>query len=315
MKIKFNLGWILAVAASIIVAAMSFMSFYYLESGNLVLPIIVAICLLVLPIVVNMYLIPAKECSKPFYFHQEAVKEGVLVAVMIILFIATMPLVNHFFTVNSRTEKIANTIADQRNQLEDMQVSYSKHVDRRVENYKAYLTEVLVNKDIDRNKYDSVFQNGSDDIELLVRKGLHDKLYLGGLRDSVFAVYESENINWWQLPAVMNKVGDISTALEKNYNLMSQRDQSVTVDNIPQNEYWTYEYTSVSDMMANFTVSDGFVSSIWTVISVLIAYFFIMLPYFSAERDSRSKGLFTELFKSEDRDEDNLRFNGSIGKL
>lgn len=315
MKIKFNLGWILAVAAAVILAAMSFMSFYYLESGALVLPIIVATCLLVLPIMVNMYLIPAKECAKPFYFHKEAVKEAGLVVVMTLLFIVSMFLVNHFFTVNSRTEKIANAIADQRCQLEDMQVSYSKHIDRREKNYTAYLKEVLDNKDYDRDTYNRVFQNGSNDIELLVKKGLHDKLILGGLRDSVSVVYDSEKISWWQLPAIMNKVGDISTALEKNYNLMSQRDQNVSVDNIPQNEYWTYTYTPVSDMMANFTASDGFITSIWTVISVLIAYFFILLPYFSAERDSRSKGLFTELVKGKDKEYESQQFNDGIGKL
>lgn len=314
MKIKFNLGWILSVAAAVVVAAMGFMSFYYLEGGNLVLPIIVAICLLVLPIVVNMYLIPAKECSKPFYFHKEAIKEATMLVAAILLFIISMLLVNHFFTVNNRTDKIATIVADQRRQLEDMQASYVKHIKGRENNYKAYLNEVLHNKERDLITYNRVFPNGSNDIELLVRR-LHNDLSLEGLRESVSAVYDTESISWWQLPAVMNKVGEISTALENNYNLMTQRDHNVTADNIAQDDYWTYSYTSVRDMMANFTSSDGFITSIWTVISVLIAYFFIMLPYISADRDSRSKGVFAELLKSEDKEYNHAQFNEGIGKL
>lgn len=314
MKIKFNLGWILAIAAAIVLAAMGFMSFYYLFSGNLILPIIVSVCLLVLPIIVCGNLVPAKECEKPFYFHKEAVKEAVLLVTMILLLIISMLLVNHFFTVNSRTEKIASTVADQRHQLEEMQASYIKHIENREDNYKAFLKEVLDNKERDLVTYNRVFPNGSNDIELMVRR-LHNDLSLEGLRDSVSAVYDSENIAWWQLPAVMNKVGEISTSLEKNYNLMTQRDHHVTVDNMAQDDYWTYSFTSAKDMMENFSVSNGLITSLWAVISVLIIYLFIMLPYFSADRDSRSKGLFAELLKGEDKEYNKPQFNEGIGRL
>lgn len=313
IKIKFNLGWILAIAAAIIMAAMGFMSFYYLFGGNLILPI-VTICLLVLPIVVNMFLVPAKECAKPFYFHKEAVKEATMLVAMIALFIVSMPLVNHFFTVNSRTEKIGNTVADQRHQLDEMQLSYSNHIESRERNYRIYLQEVLDNKERDMVTYKRVFPNGSNDIELMVRE-MHNKISLDGLSGSVSTVYDSENISWWKLPSVMNNVDEISTALSNNYDLMVQRDHNFTKDEIAQEDYWTYSYTTAKDMMDNFTVSAGFITSLWTVLSVLIAYIFIMLPYIAAERDSRSNGLFAELRKSEDKEDDDLLFNGNIGKL
>lgn len=314
MKIKFNLGWILAIAAAIVVAAMGFMSFYYRTGGNLVWPIIVAVCLLVLPIVVNMFLVPAKECAKPFYFHDAAVREALLLGAMIILFLASMPLVNHFFTVNSRTEKIASVVADQRRQLDEMQESYSKHVDNRTANYRAYLKEVVANKDHDVNTYNRVFPSGSNDIELMVRD-VQNKISLEGLKDSVAGVYETENISWWQLPSVMNNVEGISTALENNYNLMVQRDHNVTED-MAQGDYWTYSYTNAEDIMSQFTSTKGFISSLWTVLSILVAYLLILLPYIAAERDSRSKGLFVEMRKKEDDEEgDDMIGTGSIGKL
>ena len=311
MKINFNLGWILAIAAAIIVAAMGFMSFYYLSEGELILPSIVAACLLVLPIVVNSVLVPSKECAKPFYFHQEAVKEASMLVVMALLFIASMPLVNHFFTVNARTEKIANTVADQRRQLDEMQQSYSNHIESRERNYRAYLHEVLDNKNHNMDLYNRVFPNGSNDIELMVRE-LHNKVSLDGLNDSVSAVYGRENISWWELPSVMNHVDEISTALDNNYKLMFERDHNFTKDEIAQEDYWSYFYTSAEDIKSNFTKSAGFISSLWTVLSVLLAYFFIMLPYFVAERDLRSDGLWAELRKSENFDGEE---QAGIGRL
>ena len=314
MKIKFNLGWILAIAAAIVLAAMGFMSFYYRTGGGLVLPIIVAVCLLVLPIVVNMFLVPAKECEKPFYFHKEATKEMLLLVAMIVLFLVSMPLVNHFFTVNSRADEISNAVTDQRRQLEEMQVSYSNHVETRTEIYSVFLNEVVTNKDIDQATYDKVFPNGSNDIDLMVR-GFKNKISLEGLNDSVTDVFKSEKISWWQLPTVMKNVETISTLLDKNYNLMVARDHSVTDDEMGQSDYWTFDYTKAADIKAMFTKSDGIISSIWTVLSVLIAYLLIMLPYIVAERDLRSKGLFAELRKGDYKEDEDFGENDNIGRL
>ena len=315
MKIEFNLGWIAAIAAAIGVSAMGFMSFYYRTGGTLLWPIIVAICLLVLPIVVNMFLVPAKECSKPFYFHSAAVKETALLGAMLVLFIASMLLINHFFTVNGRTETIASAVTDQRKQLDEMQESYSKHVDNRTNNYRAYLNEVLTNKDHDMATYNRVFPDGSSDIEVMVRT-MKNKISLDGLNDSIDGVYGSEKIRWWQLPSVMNNVEGISTALENSYNMIVQRDHNDTIDHIAQNDYWDYTYTTAGDIISNFTTPAGFISSPWTIVSMLIAYLLIMLRYLAADRDSRSKGLFAELRKKgKDDEDDNLVETGTIGKL
>lgn len=313
MKIKFNLGWILAIAAAIVLAAMGFMSFYYLFGGQLIWPIIVASCLLILPIVVNMFLVPAKECTKPFYFHKEAIKEATMLSIMVVLFIVSMPLVNHFFTVNGRTDEIASAVADQRNQLEGMQQSYSKHIKAREEDYRIRLREVLENKERDIERFQMFFPNGVNDTLLMVRE-MHNKISLEGLSDSAPTVYDREEISWWQLPSVMNNVEGISSALEKNYNLMVERDHNFTID-MGENDYWSYAYTSANNMMEKFTKSAGFITSLWTVFSVLIVYFFILLPYIAAERDSRSKGLFVELKKSNEDENYYSPVNSNIGKL
>ena len=313
MKIKFNLGWILAIAAAIVLAAMGFMSFYYRTGGSLVLPIIVAVCLLVLPIVVNMFLVPAKECEKPFYFHKEATKEMLLLVAMIVLFLVSMPLVNHFFTVNSRTEQIATEVDKQRKQLEDMKVSYSKHVEFRTKAYRAYLQEVYDHQNTDPVTYEEVFPDGSNDLDLMVRN-VYNKISLEGLNDTASAILNKEKISWWQLPSVMKNVDIISSALERNYKLMVERDHNFT-EGMDEGDFWTYSYTTASDIKSMFTKTDGIISSLWTVLSVLIAYLLIMLPYIVAERDLRSKGLFAELRKDDDNVDEDSGDNENIGRL
>ena len=312
MRIKFNLGWILAIAAAIVVAAMGFMSFYYRTGGNVVLSSFVAALLLALPIVVNMFLVPAKECSKPFYFHKMAVQELLMLAAMLILFALSLFAVNHFFTVNSRTEQISSVVTDQHRQVEDMKASYKKHVDFRETAYRAYLQEVYDHRNTDLATYEKVFPSGSNDTALMVRN-LHNKISIEGLSDSTSAILKQEKISWWQLPSVMKNVDAITSTLEQNYNLMVARDHSFN-ENMAPEDYWTYSYTKAENVMDYFTKPDGPISSIWTLISVLVAYLLIMLPYITAERDSRSKGLFAELGKDEDEDESMIE-NGSIGKL
>lgn len=311
MKIKFNLGWILAVAAANTVAAMGFMSAFYRTGGDLTWPIIIATLLLVLPIVVNMLLVPAKECPKPFYFHREAVKEIWLLIALVCLMVASMFCVNHFFTVNSRTKTIASTVKEQREQLEKMQESYRRHTSERTKAYKGYLNEVSRNKKNDETTYKRVFPNGANDIGLMVMN-LENKI---SIKDSTLAIIPDDNISWWNLPMEMKNVMAISNNLENNYNTLQELDRSTDIDAIAEKDYWTYSFTPAADVMSEFKTPEGIIPGKWTVLAILVAYIFIFLPYFAAERDSRSKGLWTELFENKDKMDDDYVSSGNIGKI
>ena len=310
MSIKFNLGWILAITAALLLAALGFLSFFYGGGGELLWPIVVAVALFVLPLLVCMFMVPAKECSRPFYFHKEAVKEGLLLLAMIVLFLGSMPLINHFYTVNSRADRISEAVSNQRKQLDEMQESYGKHVQNRVKYYRAYLNEVAANKRNDPGTYAKVFPNGSDDIDLMVQ-AMNNSISLVGLKDSVGVKYGSDKIRWWQLPSIMNNVENISGALDKNYQLMLERDRNFTDD---KGANWEYEYSKADDIMPLFTKRSGLISSLWAVLSSIIAFIIILLPYMAADRDSRSGGLFAELFKHDDEEEDLFK-DRSIGRI
>lgn len=282
MKIEFNLGWILAIAAALVVAAMGFISFYYLTGGDLTRSAIVAGCLLVIPVVIVMLLVPAKECN-PGLFHPSAVKEAVLLGIMLVLLIASMSLVNHFFTVSGRTDTIDKAVMDQNQQAKMMSQGYKAHVEGRLENWGSYL--ILRNvKDVDINV-----------------EAMKDSILPAGL-DTIGSVSGGKNLSWWQLPRMMKNVEQISAPLEALYNTLQKYDKSFNKDGMAGK--WTYEYTKAEDLMSHFTASEGFISNLWTVVSVLIAYLLILLPYFAADRDSRSKGLWNELFKNGYRSDD-----------
>lgn len=317
MKIKFNLAWILAIAVAVIMAAMGFMSFYYRTGGGLVWPIVVAVCLLALPIVTVAYLEKYKGCSKPFFFRPAAIKEISLLGALLLLCVASMALVNHFFTVNGRTKQIETVVADQRKQLIEMKQDYARHVDGRVKNYDDWLRLVISAKEHDNVRFNEVFgsnTNPSEDDISVKKEFLRGRITLEGLSDSVSGVFNQEQYHWWMLPRVMNNVEEITSVLKNSHDLMVQRSHNDTV-NMNTADYWEYSYTQADDIMSFFTKSDGFISNIWTVLSILLAYLCIMLPYLMTDRDSRHKGLFIELKKKDEYEEEVSDDQIGIGSL
>lgn len=326
MKIKFNLGWILAVAAALVLAAMGFMSFYYLNGGKPLWGIIVAVCLLVIPVIVCMQLVKAKGCSKPFYFHRAAVTEMTMLLVMLVVLVGAMAATNHFFTVNSRTKQIQEVVGNQRTQLDEMTVDYRNYVASRVSNYKSTLETVLTNRVGNEQLCDKLHMNDTADVKFMV-DNLNGKISIPKQKDTIPDVMSNETMRWWQLPTVMNKVEDITSALQNRYDFLVERAKNDTADmtvlreygnehpslGIIVPEYWSFSYSSASDIMNYFTDSKGFISNLWAVLCGLVGVLLIMLPYIVTERDGRNKGLWKELQKKEDDDE--IEENGNIGTL
>lgn len=312
MKIKFNLGWILSIAAALLLAGMGFMSFYYRENGAMLWPLIVAAALLILPIVAVAYMVGAKECSRPFFFRKNAIIETCLLGTMVLMVIGSMLLVNHLFTVNSRTDAIAGIVADQRVQLNEMKKSYDKHVEKRCTSRRQKLEEVIREKVDKPEEYNRFFPDGGDNVGSKVI-ALKEKISIEGSTDTVPEVFGREKLHWWQLPSVMKNVPVVSTELDRQYALRVNQDHKDTV-NMEESQYWNFEYHKAEDIMSKFTKTDGMISSLWTILAVLLAFLFITIPYTTAQRDSRSKGLFAELSKSDD-DDDDSDCESNIGKL
>lgn len=329
MKIKFNLGWILAIAAVLALAGMGFMSMYYLNEGKVFWGIIAAACLLIIPIVVSIQLLQAKECARPFYFHKAAVKEVIMLFVMFVVFIGAMGVINHFYTVNSRTNAINKIVTTQLGQTNDMIDNYKDYVKERTSNYELLLKGTAMSKNGNETLFGVVFPKGDTDVNDTSVNVRNFKIRIDIIgQTNEAAVSGFANKKWWELSSVMNNVDDISNAVEKEYKFLVERSHNDTITiplmkkiqaelrlpGIADIDYWDYNYTKADDIMYFFTNYDGFITSIWTVISAIICILLAMLPYFVAERDSRSKGLMVELKKNED-DEGVSTGGGSIGTI
>ena len=327
MKIKFNLGWILAVAAALVLAAMGFMSFYYMNGGKPLWGIIVAVCLLVIPVIVCLQLVKAKGCSRPFYFHDAAVTEMIMLGVVLVVLVGAMAATNHFFTVNSRAKQIQEVVGNQRAQLEGMTTDYRDYVANRVSNYKSTLETVRNNRVGNEQLYDHLFGNDTTAKVGFMTDRLNGNLSIPRQKDTIPDVMSNETLRWWQLPSVMNNVDEITSALQNRYDFLVERAKNDTADmtllreygnehpslGITVPEYWSYSYSSASDIMNHFTEPKGFISNIWAVICGLVGVLLIMLPYFVTERDGRSMGLWKEFQRKES--EDDPEENDNIGTL
>lgn len=326
-NIGFNLGWILAVAAALVLAGMGFMSFYYLCGGKTLWGIIVAVCLLVIPIIVCMQLVKAKSCTRPFYFHSSAVKEFSMLMVMLVVLVGAMAAINHFFTVNSRTKQIQEVVSNQRNQLDKMIADYCAYVDNRVANYQSILETVRDNREGNELLYERLFGNDTTSKVGFMVDMLKGDLSILQQNNATPKAMSSEKVSWWQLPTIMNNVDTITSALQYKYDTLVERAKNGTADiiilreygsehpslGITVPEYWTYSYANAADIKTYFTESKGLITNIWAVVCGLVGILLTMLPYFVTDRDSRSKGLWKEFTKKEDEDE--LEENGSVGTV
>lgn len=309
MKIKFNLGWIIAIAAAVALAAMGFLSFYYRTGGELVLPIIVAACLLVLPIVVVAFATSAKRCSKPFYFRKNAIIELILLVVTLLFCAGSMIAIDHFFTVNGRTTEIAQLLSDQNKQINEMRDSYKEHVDTRIKDYNTNLTSALNHKAYNSDRYNLYFPNGDMDINILTNT-LKERI----MPESIDSIYNQTITNvdfsWWELPSVMNNLEEKSENIGHLYDGLIQCDHNDSSDMKEAYHFWTFNRITASDIKPQFTTPKGTISNLWSILAAIIVFIFILFPYFTAERDQRSKGLLAELTKDDDSDDP---FDGHIG--
>ena len=324
MKSKFPLGWILAVAALIIMAGLGFMSSYYTSGGKLAGGIIVAVCLLVVPIVLTLLLIRLKGCTKPFFFRNYAFKELGVLTLMLVGCIISMGLVDQFFAVNSCAKNIGNIMDNMDSTMTAMTTDYENHAIRRRDKYVLNLeTVVKRRKGSERLAayVDTIL--GTDTNTYAKKISTKGKTFYATIMiDSVSASVNPskasvfKNTKWWNLPVLMNNADRVSDTLQREYNKLKKRSDNARADyNLldKMNEYslltdaerktaqdnlrWQYDPGDAVNIKHFFDDRNGFITSIWSVLVALAVFALALLPYMAApNRDPRSKGLL-EIFR------------------
>lgn len=326
MKSKFPLGWILAVAALVLLAAMGFMSMYYTYGGEkLSVCIIVAVCLLAVPILLTAMLIKLKGVTKPFFFRSNAFKELGLLIVMLAGCIISMGLVDHFFNVNSKTKDISDITKGLSEKEKTMLSDYDDYVERRTNSFVEKLNMVVFESGNERIRASIIDSLGIDTTQShenlvadIIDKGESFKHTI--TRDTVSngstvqASSSALNLKWWDLPKTMKRADNLAADFlaeidklvkrSKNgdadiqlYDIMIASGINVSsVESEKANLSWAYPSVNSVNIKHYFTDHDGFITTKWSVLVALAAFALALLPYFAAYRDPRNKGLM-EIFK------------------
>lgn len=325
MRNKFPLGWILAVAALVMMAGLGFMSSYYATGGKLTGGIIVAVCMLVVPIVLTMLLIKLKGVTKPFFFRSNAFKElGVLILVLAVC-VVSMGLIDHFFAVNRHAGEIGDIMNNMSKTEETMLANYKDYASKRRDKYVLNLQTLVKRKkgnDARLAAYvDSIL--GADTTAYLKKIEAKGKTFYAtiSLGDSISANGNALGLSvlkkskWWELPVLMSNADRISDTIRNEYDQLKNRSENGKADYTLLNKM--YEYGLISDIKKEtaqdnlrwqydpgdavnikhfFTDNYGFITSKWSVLVALVAFALALLPYFAAFRDPLSKGLL-EIFR------------------
>lgn len=330
MKNKFPLGWILAVAALLVMAGLGFMSSYYATGGKLAGGIIVAVCMLVIPIVLTMLLIKLKGTMKPFFFRRNAFIElGVLILMLAACFVS-MWLIDQFFAVNSQAEEIGGIMKNLRGKEEEMFDHYDNYTKNRKEKYMGNLGQVVTeskgNEIIAAYVINELCLDTTNADTL--KADIEDKgtsFYNTIKRFTNDTIPEVENVSasdilkkskWWELPMLLNQADSVTAPILDEYNQLLARSENGKADIILLDKMvelhvietavvesekemlrWSYVPVDAVNIKHFFTDKNGFITSIWSVLIALAAFVLALLPYLAADnRDPRSRGLL-EIFK------------------
>lgn len=326
MKNKFPLGWILAVAALLMMAGLGFMSSYYATGGKLIGGIIVAVCMIAVPIVLTTVLIKLKGVTKPFFFRSNAFKElGVLILVLAVC-VVSMGLIDHFFAVNRHADEIGDIMNNMSKTEEAMLANYKDYANKRRDKYVLNL-QTIVEKKKGNEKLAAYVDTilGTDTTAASYAKKIKtkgDTFYaIINLCDSVSECSNTSGLSilkkskWWELPVLMSNADRISDTIRNEYDQLKNRSENGKADYVLLNkmcEYglidnaqretaqdklrWQYDPGDAVNIKHFFTDNYGFITSIWSVLVALVAFFLALLPYMAAYRDPRNKGL-KEIFK------------------
>ena len=300
MKSKFPLGWILAVAALVLLAAMGFMSMYYTNGGEkLFVCIIVAACLLAVPIVLTAMLIKLKGVKKPFFFRSNAFKELGLLIVMLASCIISMGLVDQFFAVNRHADEIGDIMNNMSKTEVAMLANYKDYANKRREKYVLNL-QTLVERKKGNERLAAYVDTilGTDTSDYFDKIGTKGKTFYATIRlgDSVSANGNTSGLSilkkskWWELPVLINYADRISDTIRNEYDQLKNRSENGKADYVLLNkmcEYgvindtqrkatqdnllrWQYDPGNAVNIKHFFTDNYGFITSIWRIMCCTI---------------------------------------------
>ena len=295
MKSTFSIGWLFAVIAALALGVIKFFgsNFQYLGE-NPMIGVLWGILLIVILLGIVFLLVKFKEVSIPFKFKTVATYESLLLVAFVFGLFVTILVNNHFFVVMGKQDKIQAEVAAQVGQMNAMFTDYQKHVDNRLAAHEAYLKQVKKNKNSNH--------------ALFVAEGLNhcsiEDLLIMLQSEIACDITMQDEINTWTdnvmkktsglgMLALMPRIKEINEKLETTRDAL--KDKDCTSEKGLNGAHWDYPLTVSNDILRHFKKANGEPVNIWSILITILLGLIILLPYLSADRDGRHKGLFWEL--------------------
>lgn len=295
MQTKFSIGWLFAVIAAVVVAALLFFSFNFQHVGeNVGIDVVLAagIALLMLGCVFVLTLL--KKVSIPLNFHKGASVELSLLFIFIVGTVGIGSGTSHFYAVMERKSDIRKDVEAQISQMDEMFEDYNENVKNREEAYRAELESIKRNKNNNRAMYNREELHRYD-IETLVINNLTDKIACGDEMQTEIETWEYgllSRTNGMGIIILIPSIREIDNQLNSTLEELKTKDRES--EKGLNGAHWDYTLNVSKDIMNHFKKQEGEGLSIIALFVSIITSFVMLLPYIAAERDGRSKGMLWE---------------------
>lgn len=294
MKSTFSIGWLFAIIAALTLGVIKFFGSNFQHIGeNPIVSVLWGLLLVVVLLGIVFLLTKLKKVSIPYKFKSAATYELLLLVAFVCGLVMTILLNNHFFVVMSKQDQIQAEVKSQVGQMNAMFTDYQEHVDKRLAAYEKELREVSNIKDSNRSLYDSLGLDTVSIDDILTDLESNIKCH-PTMRDSM-TDWRNDVLNKTSglgMIVLMPRIKEINEKLENTRDALIERDKT---SDKGLNGDWNYTFTVSNDILRHFKATEGENINIWSVIITLLLGLIILLPYLSADRDGRHKGLIWEL--------------------
>ena len=304
--LKFSWGHIIAFVALIFISYVAYMGDFYSNGGDFkssaLKVLLIDVGLIFTFIGAQIY----KGIEEKF--NRSIIIERILICLCPVVFVLAMIPYNHFWSVFEDREKIEPMFASAVEKSRQMFVEYDKYSEKRILSYSQFLSDVIANKEEDRQTYLKV---GFTDVnDKLVQESYVTTLKLqllsqntDSLRISALKWIDDTNhgVSVWNAFLVGN-IALISDAIEgwnqKLYEVSVPVLSNETVDStrkvVPfdQNrETFKVANNELNSLCSFFVNKKGI--SFYTIISGCLLFLMLLFPYFLQKRNEKAKGYYS----------------------
>lgn len=297
--LKFSFGHIIAFIAIIFIGYLSFIGLVYLNDGNFKIALVetAAVVVVLFAICLGIQLLKATESK----FSRRIKIERTLLIIAPIIYVAAMIPYMHFWTINSHNDELVKEFTDAITLSKQMFTDYDTYTDRRLSEYSNHLDQTISLRSANPAAFaaagftsdrllEAQKQNMMRTLQLQLRSSNYDSLKTLA---NTWIENADQGASSWNV-FLLGNTKQIEQAINDwEANLTSWAESRLS--NEPQNSAALFGDSGSSAARANASLAKMHhrynslaAPSIVAILSVILLYGLIMLPWVLQDRHTRS---------------------------